>query len=280
MTIAKGIAVRDTILWVTDTGEKHLPAIVCLHSLWLDGSMFDALAAAAAGRFRIIRPDFRGQGSSAPATEGVVSMECCADDINALIDLLGAAPVSIAAASMGGDVAVRMIARRPELFNALVMLGSSVRGEPPEQLARFREFLDGAKQTGFVGPALDMLMAIMFGATTRGRAEAKPMLEHWSKMLESTPISRWPALIGVLERSSAVPLLSAVKIPTLVFSGEEDIARPREWSKEVVDGVNGAQLVPLEVVGHTPILEAPDIVVPRTLEFIAAAVASGSRQIA
>lgn len=272
MTFAKGVAVRDTILWVEDTGEAHLPPIMCLHSLWLDGAMFDGLVAAAKGRYRVIRPDFRGQGSSAPATEDVVSMDCCAEDLIALIEALDLPPLSVAAASMGGDVAVRMLARRPELFCALVMLGSSVRGEPADQLARFQDFLDGAREKGFVGEDLSTLMSIMFGATTRGKAGAQPMLAYWSKKLELTPRSRWPALMGVLHRPSAVALLSDIKAPTLVFSGEEDIARPPEWSQEVARGVAGAAMISLRGVGHTPILEAPEVVIPPALDFIGHAV--------
>ena len=35
-------------LFVADTGEADLPAVVCLHSLFLDHTMFDAFTAAAA----------------------------------------------------------------------------------------------------------------------------------------------------------------------------------------------------------------------------------------
>lgn len=274
MVTARGIPVRDTILWVEDTGETALPAVVCLHSLWLDGSMFDALVAAGAGRFRFVRPDFRGQGSSAPHTGDVVDMDCCADDMNALIDMLGLRPVHLAAASMGGDVAVRMVARRPELFASLAMLGSSVRAEPPDQLAHFTAWLDGARQKGFVGEHLDVLMSVMFGATTRARPEAQPMLTPWRNKLELTPASRWPALMGVLNRTGAVDLLKDVRVPVLVLSGAEDIARPPEWGREVADRVRAGRQIVLDGVGHTPVLEAPDIVIPETLRFFADAIST------
>ena len=54
----------DADLFVADTGEADLPVVVCLHSLFLDHTMFDDLVAGAAGRFRLVRPDFRGQGAS------------------------------------------------------------------------------------------------------------------------------------------------------------------------------------------------------------------------
>ncbi|MBP7336691.1 alpha/beta fold hydrolase [Niveispirillum sp.] len=273
MAMARGIPVRDTILWVQDTGEVDLPVIFCLHSLWLDGSMFDALVPAAAGRFRFVRPDFRGQGSSAPHTGDVVDMDCCADDMNALIDILGLRSVHLAAASMGGDVAVRMIARRPDLFASLAMLGSSVRAEPPDQLAHFTAWLEGARRTGFVGENLDVLMSIMFGATTRAQADAQPMLRPWRNKLELTPMSRWPALVGVLNRTSAVDLLPSIAVPTLVLSGADDIARPPDWGREVADGVPDGRQIVLEGVGHTPILEAPDTVLPLALRFFADTIA-------
>ena len=273
MAMARGMPVRDTILWVEDTGEPDLPVILCLHSLWLDGSMFDGLVTAATGRFRVVRPDFRGQGSSAPHTGDVVDMDCCADDMNALIDVLGLRSVHLAAASMGGDVAVRMIARRPDLFASLAMLGSSVRAEPPDQLAHFTAWLEGARRTGFVGENLEVLMSIMFGATTRGRAEAQPMLRPWRNKLELTPASAWPALMGVLNRASAIDLLPSIAVPTLVLSGADDIARPPDWGREVADGVPGGRQIVLEGVGHTPILEAPDSVIPLALRFFADAIA-------
>ena len=101
-------------LFVADTGEVDLPVVVCLHSLFIDHTMFDELVAAAAGRFRMVRPDFRGQGANPDATE-LVTMDQCADDILDLLDRLGLERVHVVAQSMGGDVAVRVAARRPEV---------------------------------------------------------------------------------------------------------------------------------------------------------------------
>lgn len=268
MTKACGVRVRDTILWLRDTGEDELRPILCLHSLFLDGTMFDGLAAAAAGRFRVVRPDFRGQGGSAPPTEAAVSMETCAEDMIALIEGLGLAKVALIGASMGGDVAVRMAASRPDLFSALVLMGSSARSEPPDQKARFSDLLARTERTGFVGEDLELMMSIMFGATTRARPEAQTMLSYWRMRIGALSQATWPAMRGVVDRGSAVPLLAKISAPTLVYSSAEDIARPIDWSREVAEGIAGARLAPLPGVGHSPILEAPDVVIPRTLDFI------------
>ena len=227
MPQAGPVNVRDTVLWVEDTGESELPAVLCLHSLWLDRTMFDDLAGAAEGRFRFVRPDFRGQGKSAAATADIIDMDTCADDIAALIDQLRLTAINLVVQSMGGDVALRLVSRRPELFRCLVMLGSSARGEPPEQRAWVDTWLAHAAATGgFTGESLDTLMAVMFGETTRADAAKHVVLAPWRDRMAAQRLSLWPAIMGVIKRGSAVPLLPEVTTPTLVFSGEEDMPRP------------------------------------------------------
>ena len=277
MSSARGVPVRDTILWVEDTGEVDLPVILCLHSLFVDGRMFEGLVREAKGRFRVVRPDFRSQGSSAPATGEIVSMEECAEDMLALIDVMKLPPLHIAAASMGGDVAVRMAAARPNLFSSMLMMGSSVRAEPPDQKAQFTQLLERTLATGFAGEDLEMLMAIMFGAATRGRRDMQPILDYWRVRMELLPRSAWPAMYGVLERKSASAALRKIKTPTLIINGKDDIARPPAWAKEVAEGIKSAELMMLDGIGHSPILEAPDIVIPRMLQFFERA-SGGARQ--
>jgi 3-oxoadipate enol-lactonase len=75
---------------------------------------------------------------------------------------------------------------------------------------------------------------------------------------------------GVVERQSVVSLLPNIATRTLILSGEEDVVRPPEWGREVAAGLPNAQLVMLKGVGHSPILEVPDVVIPQMLRFMAA----------
>ncbi len=124
-SLGKTMEVNGTKLWVEDTGESDLPIVLCLHSCFLDGSMFDGLVRAAAGKFRVVRPDFRGQGKSAIEDVDIITMDKCADDMAALIEHMGLRSINVMAQSMGGDVAFRLIARHQELFRSLVVAGSS-----------------------------------------------------------------------------------------------------------------------------------------------------------
>ncbi|WP_417267624.1 alpha/beta fold hydrolase [Celeribacter baekdonensis] len=269
MTLTTGMAIRDTILWVDDTGEKDLPVVLCLHSLWLDHTMFVDFVAAAKGKYRVIYPDFRGQGQSAPSTTDIVTMEDCAADVEVLIETLGLKGVHVVAQSMGGDVALRVAAKRPDLIASLTMLGSSARGETAEQLEWVNTWLDSAvKDGGFRGENLDILYSVMFGETTRMSGKRQEMLDHWRAYMEAGTLRLWPAIRGVIERKSAVHLLPSIKQPALVFSGTEDMPRPPSWADEVMDGLPNARLQRLEKIGHSPILEAPEQVIPLITVFL------------
>jgi len=153
-------------LFVADTGEVDLPVVLCLHSLFIDHTMFDERVAAAAGRFRMVRPDFRGQGGNPDATE-LVTMDQCADDILDLLDRLRPERVLVVAQSMGGDVAVRVAARPPEVIDRMVLLGSSAREEPAEHLEAFRSIASKFARRGIVDELLEATTQIMFGDTCR-----------------------------------------------------------------------------------------------------------------
>jgi 3-oxoadipate enol-lactonase len=258
-------------LYVEDSGEAGLPILLGLHSLFLDGRMFDGLAEAATGRFRVVRPDFRGQGRSAPAEDPLIDMDTCADDTIAVIERLDAGPVHVVAQSMGGDVAIRVAVRRPELVRSMVLLGSSARDEPQENLDAFRPIAEEVARTGFVGEILETTMAIMFGETTRQDPARQDVVALWRERIGALPPELAPAIRGVIERRSVVGLLPEVRVPVFVVSGTEDLARPPAWADEVVAGLPDAELLRLEGIGHSPILEAPEQVLPRVLAFLAEA---------
>src|SRR3954468_4524516 len=91
--------VNGTFLNVEQRGAKKVP-LVLLHAFPVDRRMWEAQVSALSDRFRVITPDFRGFGKSAPA--GCFSIETPSDDVHALLDAMNAAPAIVAGCSMGG----------------------------------------------------------------------------------------------------------------------------------------------------------------------------------
>ena len=253
-----------------DTGETDLPTVVCLHSLFLDPTMFDALVIAGRGQYRFIRPEFLGQASRVDEVDGPVTMDECADDLIDTLERLGLTSVTLIGQSMGGDVAIRVSAKRPSLVEAIVFLASSARAEMPELLEDHRLICDRVEREGFTPELTDITMGIMFGSTTLTAPDRARLAATWRERIsELSPRLHW-AIRGVVERDSAVDSLDEVKVRTLVINGLEDLVRPDEWSNELVEHIPWAERLRVQQAGHSVILEEPTIVVPRILEFLAA----------
>jgi 3-oxoadipate enol-lactonase len=271
------LAALDAPLFVRDSGEPDLPVLLALHSLFLDGEMFRGLAAAARGRFRTIVPDFRGQGATPGDGSPEITMDKCADDVERVLDDRGIREVHVVAQSMGGDVALRLAARRPDAVVSLALLGSSAQAEPPENVEAFEPIADAVAQHGFQGEVLESVMAIMFGETARNDPDRAQEVAGWRAQIAALPPALAPAIRGVIRRPSVIGLLPTIGAPTLVVSGTEDIARPPAWADQVAMAMPHAELWRLEGIGHSPTLEAPATVIPRVLDHAeAAAQAAGA----
>ena len=72
--------------------------------------------------------DWRGQGRSAVADTGY-DMDTLTEDLVALIDHLGIAPVDYVGLSMGGFIGMRLAARHPEVVRALRKEAQHIRTE-------------------------------------------------------------------------------------------------------------------------------------------------------
>jgi pimeloyl-ACP methyl ester carboxylesterase len=61
-----------------------------------------------------------------------------------------------------------------------------------------------------------------------------------------------------LQESDLVPLLSHLRVQTLVVCGEHDQATPPALNKEIADKAAGATYIELPGCGHCPPLEQPE----------------------
>ena len=82
------IAAGDRVTHVLIDGPVAAVPLVMLHSLGTTAAVWDAQAAALAGPFRVIRPDFRGHGLT-PESPGPYALYDLAADVLAVMDALG-----------------------------------------------------------------------------------------------------------------------------------------------------------------------------------------------
>src|SRR4051794_10523705 len=116
------------------------PVVVLLHGFPLNRSMWSAQESTVGSIYRVIAPDLRGHGQTA-APEGIYTMDDMAGDVVELLDALGIRePVLLGGLSMGGYVALALIALYPERVRGLMLMDTRASADSPDA-ARSREEL-------------------------------------------------------------------------------------------------------------------------------------------
>lgn len=98
------------------------PPLLLMHGLTRNSADFEPLAAALAGRNRLIVPDQRGRGLSASDPEPAnYRPDVYATDMFALLDHLGIERAALIGTSMGGLMAMVMAALQPDRVGAIIL---------------------------------------------------------------------------------------------------------------------------------------------------------------
>lgn len=95
------------------------PALVLLHGLGERGASWDSVRDALAARFTTYAVDLRGHGAS--DRTDVYSHALIEADVCGLLDALGLSDVVLVGHSLGGNIALRIAAHRPDLVGRLVI---------------------------------------------------------------------------------------------------------------------------------------------------------------
>jgi pimeloyl-ACP methyl ester carboxylesterase len=110
--------------------------LVLVHGSWVDATRWRLVVPGLAESFRVLVYDRRGHSrSERPDAPGSVDED--GDDLAALLEALDLAPAHVVTSSYGGDIALRLATRRPEIFRSLCCheppLWSLLEGDPERQ---------------------------------------------------------------------------------------------------------------------------------------------------
>ncbi len=226
------------------------PPVVLLHGLAGYAGEWEPTAAALAPAHRVLLPEQRGHGRSGrrPAD---VSGSAFAADVAWWLERLAAAPAVVVGQSLGGQVALLVAARRPELVRGLVVAEASP-GFEPAAVQAVREWVER-----WPVPFPSRAAAEAFFDRSPAWAEA------WAGGLEARGDGLWPAfdletLLAALKgvgSEASWEAWAAVRCPALIVhasAGErgDDVAR-------MLEAHPGARAVAIEHAGHDLHLDQP-----------------------
>ncbi len=171
--------------------------------------------------------------------------------------VLSAAPpqFALAALSMGGYVALEIMRQAPERVIKLCMLDTSARADTPEQKERRRLLLVMSQSGKFKGVTPRLLPLLIHPA----RMDDKELTATIFAMAERVGREAFHRQqTAILNRIDSHASLKQIKCPVSVICGRQDVLTPPEITREIADGISGAEFTIIEDSGHLTALERPE----------------------
>jgi sigma-B regulation protein RsbQ len=246
------------------------PAMVLAHGFGCDQSMWRLVAPAFEDDYRVVLFDHVGAGGSdltAYDPDRHASLEGYADDVVELLEELALGPVMFVGHSVSATIALLAAARRPDLFDRLVLVGPSP-----------RYIDDDGYRGGFTAEEIDELLETMdanylgwsafIAPVIMGNADRPELGEELTNSFCRTD----PAIAKRFARTTFLSDnradLAAVRTPSLVVQCREDAIAPVEVGEYVHDRLADSKLTLIDAVGHCPNLSAPGELITAMREYL------------
>ena len=168
--------------------------------------------------------------------------------------------------SMGGMVALEALRQAPQRVKALALLGSTARADTPQVLQLRRDAITLFEQ----GRVDEVLRAnVAFAFHPRVGADSELVATYLDFVRQAGAVQLIAQNRAIMARADNVPLLAAIRCPTLVVCGDGDALTPPEHLREIAAGIAGARLELVAECGHLLTLEQPGRVNALLLEWLA-----------
>jgi len=226
------------------------PWLTLSHSLCCDASMWAPQMAELERRFTVLRFDTRGHGGSdAPA--GAYTFEQMSDDVLGLLDALQIERTHFVGLSMGGMIGQHLALMASDRIDRLVLADTTSR-MPSEAQPLWAERIRIAGEQGMaplVQPTLDRWF------TAPWRAAHPEVMETIGTLIRGTPVAGYVGCAHAIARIDVTERLHAVKAPTLVIVGEQDVGTPPAMSQAIAAAIPGARLELIPDASHLSNIE-------------------------
>ena len=193
----------------------------------------------------------------APARPVIVADHGRADTMAEIAaGILAAAPprFALAGLSMGGYIAMEILRRAPQRVERLALLDTQARPDGDEARAARRQQIEIAETGGFDRIADLQIPRLLSPAHQRDAG----LVDLVRRMAAATgPAAFVRQQKAILDRIDSRPSLAAIRCPTVVIVGAEDVITPVELAREMAEAIPGAVLETIADSGHLSTVEAP-----------------------
>lgn len=244
------------------TGPQDAPVVTIAHSLATDLSMWDGVAPALEGKFRLLRYDARGHGGS-PAKSDAYTLAELEQDVIELLDGLEIAKTCFVGLSMGGMVGMGLGLKHADRLDHLVVCDARA-DAPPSYRDSWSDRIAKVKAGGIEAIAE---LTVQRWFTDAFKSDAAEM-DHMRAMVKRTSADGYIGCARALRELDYARRLPEMSVPTLFLVGEQDAGAPPQIMRDMHAATPGSEFALIHGAGHISAVEKPDEVAAAILEFI------------
>jgi pimeloyl-ACP methyl ester carboxylesterase len=191
------------------------------------------------------------------------SLAASAAELEAVLES-GDGPAALLAVSGAGPIAIAVATRRPELVNALLLVGTYA-----DAAATFTDVEVRDSVLAMVRAHWGLGARLLAGLYRPGASDAAAY--HLGRVLrDSAPADVAAGYLAASYEANVTPLLAAVRAPTLILHYRRDRVIPFAGAQQLAAGIADARLVALDGAYHLPDAADLDRTVATIEAFIAA----------
>lgn len=170
--------------------------------------------------------------------------------------ILEAAPERFALAgfSLGGIVALEMMAQAPERIERLALIDTTPRPDPQANAEVRRKAVDKARIEGMAGYILDAWEKLV-SPRNAGNPELKAAIIAMARDAGAAVLAAQTDV--AINRADSRPRLGAIAVPVLILAGADEQICPLDAHEELFAGIAGARFFTIPEAGHFAPLENP-----------------------
>ena len=245
-----------------------------VHEGIADSRMWDPQWASWADRYRLLRFDLEGFGRSPIESETLIY----AKDVVELLDELGIAGAAIVGVSMGGRIALEVTLARPDLVDALVLVGAGIPIEDwSAEMEAHGEEEYALVTRGDLDAATELSMRFWVDGPRRSPEDVDPAVRGAVAAMQRRALELQAPHYETVDEEMLVPdvakRLAEIAVPTLVLVGEEDVDDMHRIARLLAAEIPGARHASIPATAHVPSLERPEAFDALVLDFLADALA-------
>lgn len=173
---------------------------------------------------------------------------------------------SLLGVSLGGIVALEIMAQAPERVERLALIDTTARPDPEANWAVRRNAVERARQNGMASYIKDSWTKLV-SPVHADNAKLRQLLIAMAEDAGADVLAQQSET--AIARADGRPRLGAIAVPTLVLAGADEQVCPLEAHEELARGIAGARYFTIPNAGHFSPLENPAAVARHVRDWLA-----------